>query len=66
MIGQNFPIRFSAELCCGNYTGTCTQQTPLPHTAIAADSLDIEPVENISYTWLASGERFDVELGKVL
>jgi len=61
LIGQNFPIRFSAELCVGA-NDSCTTQTSLTHTAIAADSLDIEPIENLRYTWVAAAKRFDVQI----
>ena len=59
LIGQNFPIRFSAVLCEDE---KCSRNRSLTHTAVAADSLDIEPVTNINYTWLAAAERFDVQL----
>ena len=46
LIGQNFPIRVSID--------------NLKFSAIAADSLDIEPVENLDYLWVSPGERFDI------
>ena len=46
LIGQNFPIRFSID--------------DHKFTAIAADSLDIKPVKQLKYLWVAAGERFDI------
>ena len=64
LIGQNFPIRTSAVFCClyveDPNGAKCSE--PLNLTAIAADSLDIEPVRNVNYVWVASGERFDIEI----
>ena len=45
-IGDNVPIRVSVE----NHT----------FTAIAMDSVDIEPVENLDALWVSAGERFDI------
>ena len=45
-IGQNFPLRLSID----NHN----------FTAIAADSKDIESVEELTDLWIASGERFDI------
>ena len=46
MIINNIPIRFSID----------------GHTfsAIATDSLYVEEVENLTYLWLGSGERYDI------
>ena len=46
LIGQNFPIRFSIE---GH-----------KFTAIAADSIYIKPIRNLTNLWVAAGERFDI------
>ena len=46
LIGQNFPIRVSID--------------GFSFTAISADSLDIRPVENVTYLWVSPGERFDI------
>ena len=46
LVGQNFPIRVSIDNA--------------RFTAIAADSLDIEPVHNLQYLWVSPGERFDI------
>ena len=48
LIGQNFPIRFSID----DHT----------FTAIAADSLYIKPIRNLTNLWVAAGERYDILL----
>ena len=48
LIGQNFPIRFSID----DHT----------FTAIAADSLYIKPIRNLTNLWIAAGERYDIQL----
>jgi FtsP/CotA-like multicopper oxidase with cupredoxin domain len=45
-ISQNLPLQVSIE----DHT----------FTAIAADSLDIQPVHNLTNVWLAAGERYDI------
>lgn len=45
-IVHNFPLRLSID----DHT----------FTVIAADSLYIEPIQNITYLWLSSGERYDI------
>ena len=51
LIGQNIPMRFTIK----------TEDTKhLPFTAIAADSLNIEPIHNLTYIWVAAGERYDI------
>ena len=47
LIGQNFPIRVSIS----NNT---------KFSAIAIDSLDIEPIRNLDYLWVSAGERYDI------
>ena len=46
LIGQHFPIRVRID---GH-----------KFTAVAADSLNIKPIENLKYLWVSSGERFDI------
>ena len=43
---QHFPIRFSIDSHI--------------FSAIAADSLYIEEIENLKYLWINSGERYDI------
>ena len=45
-IGDNVPIRVSVE----NHT----------FSAIAADSVDIKPLEDLDALWVSAGERFDI------
>ena len=45
-IANNFPIRVSID--------------NVKFAAISSDSLDIEPVQNVSFLWIAAGERYDI------
>ena len=51
MIAQNLPMRFTMKT---------DPTTHLPFTAIAADSLYIEPIKNVTYIWIWPGERYDI------
>ena len=53
LIGQNFPIRTSIY---------DENDQIVSFTAIASDSLDIVPVKQLNYIWVAAGERYDIEV----
>ena len=52
MIGQNVPMRFTIK--------RPDRIHHVNYTAIATDSLNMEPIHNVTYIWIAAGDRWDI------